>query len=104
MSVPLVILAQARMEKVIQPSAKWRIAYDFINWLMLHRSFEYLSIAFVLLDIEVILTTWLHVYFYNHILIIFFIILPSFLHIPRKMFAQDGKTSEMQSGIDKKHS
>ena len=79
MSVPLVIAAQQLMEKLIQPSAKWASAYDWINWFMLHRSFEYLSVAFILLDIEEIISTWILVYFYNHIVIIFFIILPLIL-------------------------
>jgi lysophospholipid acyltransferase 7 len=79
MSVPLVIVAQSLMKKLIQPSEEWETVYDWINWLILHRCFEYLSVAFILLDIEAIIKTWSHMYFYNHIMTIFFIILPLIL-------------------------
>ena len=83
MSVPLVIMAQSLMEKLIQPPEEWKTVYDWINWVILHRCFEYLSVAFILLDIDAIMKTWSHMYFYNHIMIIFFIILP--LILTRKM-------------------
>lgn len=67
------------MKKLIQPSEEWETVYDWINWLILHRCFEYLSVAFILLDIEAIIKTWSHMYFYNHIMTIFFIILPLIL-------------------------
>ena len=76
MSVPMVIVAQSLMEKLIQPSPKWKTVYDWINWFMLYRSFEYLSVAFILLEIEAIIKTWILMCFYNHILIIFCIVLP----------------------------
>ena len=75
MSVPLVILAQSLMEKLIQPSVEWRTTYNWINWLILHRCFEYLSVAFILLDISAIVQTWTQMYFYNHIMTLFFILL-----------------------------
>ncbi|XP_028395478.1 lysophospholipid acyltransferase 7-like [Dendronephthya gigantea] len=75
MSVPLVILAQSLMEKLIQPSVEWKTTYDWINWLILHRCFEYLSVAFILLDINAIIQTWTQMYFYNHIMTLFFILL-----------------------------
>ena len=72
----MVMVAQSLMEKLIQPSAKWKTVYDWINWFILYRTFEYLSVAFILLDIQAIIKTWIQMYFYSHIMIIFCIVLP----------------------------
>jgi lysophospholipid acyltransferase 7 len=100
MSVPLVIAAQSLMKKLIQPPEHWKNIYDWINWFILYRSFEYLSVAFILLDIGAIIKTWAHMYFYNHIMIIFFIILP--LILTRKMPKDNG--TKTKSETDKKQS
>ena len=100
MSVPMVIVAQSLMEKLIQPSAKWKTVYDWINWFILYRTFEYLSVAFILLDIQAIIKTWIQMYFYSHIMIIFCIVLP--LVLTRRSSAKhEAKTV---SENDKKHS
>ena len=98
MSVPLVIAAQSLMKKLIEPPEEWQTVYGWINWFILHRCFEYLSVAFILLDIEIIIKTWSLMYFYNHIMVIFFIILP--LILTRKMPADNG--TKTKSKVDKK--
>lgn len=96
MSVPLVILAQSLMLKLMDPPKKWQTVFGVINWFILHRCFEYLSVAFILLDIDAIIKTWSHMYFYNHIMTIFFIILP--LILTRKNPIEDGENAKSLNG------
>lgn len=90
MFVPVVVVAETRMEQVVQPSSskKLRKLFDWINWFILYRLFEYLGCGFMLLEIELVLKTWSQLYYCMHI-VLFSILLLSYL-LPRRKVSQDG--------------
>ena len=77
MSVPLIVVAEYRMEYIFQPSSSKRSQniFDWVNWFLLFRTFEYLSVSFMLLDIAPVLEIWWKLYFFMHIVILVLIIL-----------------------------
>lgn len=102
MAVPFVVMAESRMEQVVQPSSseKLRKVYDWINWFLLYRIFEYLGCSFMLLEIGNVLKTWIQLYFYMHIVILFFIVLPTF--IPRRKAMENGMFAKTEVEPSKK--
>lgn len=82
--VPLVVIAEVRMEKAVKPylSAKYCYYYDWASWFFHYRSMEYLGCGFMLLQLQPCIRAWRSMYFIGHIVIFAFILIPSF--IPKK--------------------
>lgn len=104
MSVALVVAAETGMERVIQPwsNEKLQKVFNWINWFLLYRSFEYLGCSFMLLEIGLILKTWSHLYYCMHIVIVLFIVL-SFL-LPQRKAAENWKCTKVEVEPSKKDS
>ena len=84
MSVPLMILAETQMGKLIKPhlNAKQLYYYDWLSWFCLFRTFEYLSVGFIMLKLDVVWTIFKSNYFIGHIIMVLFAVVPMF--IPKK--------------------
>lgn len=82
--VPLVVIAEVRMEKAIKPylSPKLCYYYDWLSWFFHYRSMEYLGCGFMLLQLAPCWAAWKSVNFIGHIILLAFIIIPFF--IPKK--------------------
>lgn len=82
--VPLVVIAEVRMEKAIKPylSPKLCYYYDWLSWFFHYRSMEYLGCGFMLLQLAPCWAAWKGVNFIGHIILLAFIIIPFF--IPKK--------------------
>lgn len=84
MSVPLMILAEKQMGKLIKPylNAKQLYYYDWLSWFCLFRTFDYLSVGFIMLKLDVVWTIFKSNYFIGHIIMVLFTIVP--MLIPKK--------------------
>ena len=94
--VPLVVIAEVRMEKAVKPylSPKFCYYYDWLSWFFHYRSMEYLGCGFMLLQLAPCWAAWKSVYFIGHIILLAFIIIPFF--IPKK-HTSDKKAREKLS-------
>ena len=93
LGAPLVVMAETRMTKAVRPYLSERASYwwDWVTWFCLYRSFEYLGIGFMLLELKNVLKLWTKMYFIGHVFILLFVLLPFF--IPRKS-SKDSKKVE----------
>lgn len=84
MCVPLVVIAEMRMQNAIKPylSPKLCYWYDWLSWFFHYRSMEYLGCGFMLLQLAPCWAAWKSMYFIGHIVLFAFILIPSF--IPKK--------------------
>ncbi|EDO40083.1 predicted protein, partial [Nematostella vectensis] len=76
LSVPLVVMAEVRMEKAIKPWLSQRMCYyyDWCSWFCLYRAMEYLGCGFILLQFAPCIAIWKNMYFIGHIIMVLFII------------------------------
>ena len=93
--VPLVVIAEVRMEKAVKPylSAKYSYYYDWAGWFFHYRSMEYLGCGFMLLQLQPCIRAWRSMYFIGHIVIFAFILIPSF--IPKKHVNEKEATKKL---------
>lgn len=94
--VPLVVIAEVRMEKAIKPYLSPTLCYyyDWVRWFFHFRSMEYLGCGFMLLQLKPCIAAWKSMYFIGHIVIFAFILIPSF--IPKK-HVDEKETKEKSS-------
>lgn len=96
LSVSMVVIAESRMIRAVKPYLSETQSYilDWITWFCLYRSFEYLGIAFMMLELETIWKIWTKMFFIGHLFIFLFILLP--IVIPRKKIHKEGENSEIK--------
>ena len=82
--VPLIVIAETRMEKAIKPYLSERMCYyyDWVAWFWLYRFMEYVGCGFLLLQAAPVVAAWKSMYFIDHFIILLFILIPVF--IPKK--------------------
>ncbi|XP_070579292.1 lysophospholipid acyltransferase 7-like [Ptychodera flava] len=74
MTVPIMLYAEDIMIKVFRRPSNEKM-YDWLNWFVRMRFFEYLSMAFLLLKMDYTLTYWKSTFFIGHALSATFIVL-----------------------------
>lgn len=70
MTVPLMNLSNALLGSFFKPrlSAKQLYYYDWIIWFFLYRTYEYLSVGFIMLKLDIVWTVFKQNYFIGHII------------------------------------
>lgn len=85
MSVPLMIFCDNQvcmLARSYLTSAKQLYYFEWVRWFCLYRVYEYLSVGFIMLKLDVVWKVYKQNYFIGHILMVIFSIIPFFL--PKK--------------------
>ncbi|XP_002732306.1 membrane-bound acylglycerophosphatidylinositol O-acyltransferase mboat7-like [Saccoglossus kowalevskii] len=91
MTVPIILMAEDVMIKAFRRPSNEKI-FDWLNWFFRMRSFEYLSMGFLLLKMDYTLNYWKSTYFIGHAYSAIFILFGT-LFKPRKK-KLDSQTDE----------
>lgn len=104
MSVPLMIFSDNQMCMMVRPylkSEKQLYYFEWARWFLLYRIYEYLSVGFIMLKLDVVWKVYKQNYFIGHILMLIVSIIPFIL--PKKKFKMKdgvaGKDSTNRDGI-----
>ena len=85
MSVPLMIFSDNQLCMMVRPylkSAKQLYYFEWVRWFLLYRIYEYLSVGFIMLKLDVVWKVYKQNYFIGHILMVLISIIPFIL--PKK--------------------
>lgn len=95
MSVPLMIFSDHQFCMLVKPYLKNErqlYYFEWIRWFCLYRTYEYLSVGFIMLKLDIVWKVFKQNYFIGHVIMIIVSILP-FLLPKRSLNAKRGEAS-----------
>ena len=95
MSVPLMIFSDRQLSVMVKPylrSERQMYYFEWVRWFLLYRIYEYLSVGFIMLKLDVVWSVFKQNYFIGHIIMVIISILPFIL--PKKKFKGKEETSK----------
>ena len=77
LTVPFVVAAEDRFLKTfrINLSSTQQVVFDWCNWFLKMRMFDYMNMAFMLLTMEDTIRFWRSIYFIGHLVTLLFFVL-----------------------------
>ena len=97
MSVPLMIFSDSQFEKLVKPylsNSRQHYYFEWVRWFCLYRTYEYLSVGFIMLKLDVVWTVFKANYFIGHIIMIIVSILPFIVPRRRPPVNKDAGSNE----------
>lgn len=81
--VPIFVAAEDRMVRVYRKEGDAGKTFDWVNWFLKMRAFDYMCMGFLLLRFDYTLAYWRSIYFIGHIMGIIFIVIGRLKPLPK---------------------